>query len=103
VFKFPQIDMATLEANAFSFEQKTLLQSIFSAQRDPAAGAQYPLPGRSANLLQHSAYVPRAAWVSGGLCNRAIGADAATWHLPDRVTNSGGQRRLLPEGWHIGS
>ena len=99
VLKGFHVSATAPEAHTLGFQQEALLHRQLAAQRDPAARAQYPLPGQAMQQLQHTRHVPCAPWIAGSLRDCAIGTDAPSRYLPDgladRAYEPGGPRQTL--------
>jgi len=87
VLKGFHVSAAALEAHSLGFEQEALLHRQLASQRDPAARAQYPLPGQAMQQLQHTRHVPCAPRIARSLRDCAIGTDAPSRYLPDGLAD----------------
>ena len=95
MFEPRHVDLPAAKPNAFSLQQKTLLQGGFSPQRDPPSGAHNALPRQSPHLIEHSGNMAGATRISRGFRDRSVGADLPAGNVADRRGDGGGQLKLF--------
>ncbi len=69
----PHVDLASTEADPFSFETQALFDSGVAAEFDFAAGTENALPRQTVRTAQDLGNLARCAGVSRGLGDRPVG------------------------------